>query len=58
VREEAIGGEGGGGVGTKTAGHFGEDADNLTALLTLQLTDMIVGFDQLNRLDIDCLPRR
>ena len=45
-------------VGTKTAGHFGENADDLTAFLTLQLTDMIVGFDQLDGLDIDRLPRR
>ena len=58
MREEAIGGEEVRDVGTKTAGHFGENADDLTALLTLQLTDMIVGFDQLNRLDIDRLPRR
>jgi hypothetical protein len=58
VREEAIGGEKVRDVGTKTTGHFGEDTDNLTALLTLQLTDMVVGLYQLNRLDIDCLPRR
>ena len=49
VRKEAIGGEEVRDVGTKTAGHFGEDADDLTALLTLQLTDMIISFDQLNR---------
>ena len=45
-------------VGTKTAGHFSEDADDLTALLTLQLTDMVVGLNQLDGLDIDRLPRR
>jgi len=58
VREEAIGGEEVRDVGTKTTGHFGEDADNLTALLTLQLTDMVVGLYQLDGLDIDRLPRR
>ena len=58
VRKEAIGGEEVRDVGTKTASHFGENADDLTALLTLQLTDMIVGFHQLDGLDIDCLPRR
>ena len=58
VCEEAIGGEEVRDVGTKTAGHFGENADNLTALLTLQLSEMIVGFDLHDGLDIDRLPRR
>ena len=58
VCEKAIGGEEVRNVGTKTTGYFGENADDLTALLTLQLTNMVVGLYQLDGLDIDRLPRR
>ena len=44
-------------IGAQTARHLGKDTDHLTALFALQLSDVVVGFDKLHRLDEDGLPR-
>ena len=44
-------------IRAQTARHLGKDADHLTALFALQLSDMVVGLDKLHGLDEYGLPR-
>jgi hypothetical protein len=57
VPEERIGTEEVRNIGAQTTSHLCKDADHLTALFTLQLSDMVVGLYELHGLDEDGLPR-